>query len=212
MFEQLNFSAVDIYSLSSSLSFSEYVTMLKPLVLFILGMVVYSVFIFKFYRFLARKDIFSINLEKYSTSKHKFIRKGVSVLLYMLKHVLIFPLFVFFWFGILFSLLVFLSKTQTVDTIMLIAMSIVAAVRITSYYNEDLSKDLAKMLPFALLGIFLVDISYFNINTSIEKIMQIPSMWKTLIYYMVFVISLELVLRVLYSIKRAIIKNENTEA
>jgi len=36
---------------------------LKPLVIFVLGMVVYSIFIFKFYRFIAKKDVFELNLK-----------------------------------------------------------------------------------------------------------------------------------------------------
>ena len=38
----------------------------------------------------------------------------------------------------------------------LIATSVVGAVRILSYWTEDLSRDVAKMLPFGVLGVFLV--------------------------------------------------------
>ena len=63
--------------------------------------------------------------------------------------------------------------------------------------HEDLSKDLAKMLPFALLGIFLIDIGFFSWSASWELIREIPGLWKTMVYYLGFIIALELLLRML---------------
>ena len=97
-------------------------------------------------------------------------------------------------------MLAILSKTQDVGNILLISMTLVAAVRATAYYNEDLSRDLAKMLPFALLGIFLIDISFFSLQASIETIKLLPSMWKPMIYYFIFVVGFELLLRILSGI------------
>jgi len=52
------------------------------------------------------------------------------------------------------------------------------------------------MLPFALLGVFLVDISYFSWQSSLELVRQVPNFWKEIIYYLVFLIALEFVLRI----------------
>ena len=55
--------------------------LLRPLISFVLGMAVYAIFIFKFYKFLGRKDIFSLNLTKYEQAKFKGARmtlQGVS--------------------------------------------------------------------------------------------------------------------------------------
>lgn len=165
---------------------------LKPLILFVIGMLVYSVFIFKFYRFLGRRDIFEMNLKK------KYgVGKFLGVIWYGIEHILLFPLFVFIWFMVVSGLLMVLAKNQTASGILLISMALVATVRITAYYHEDLSKDLAKMLPFALLGIFLVDISYFSWSGSFELVKQIPSLWKTAGYYLGFIIALEFVLRII---------------
>lgn len=191
--------------LNFNLDVNEAINILKPLGLFVLGMVIYSVFIFRFYRFLARRDVFKLDLSKYNKAKHPLIEKFIGVILYIIEYVFLFPLFTFFWFGILTILLVFLSKEQTVQTILLISMAVVGAVRITAYYNEDLSKDLAKMLPFALLGIFIIDISYFNFSESFVKLYEIPSLLNMLLYYFIFILLLEFVLRIGYGILKPLL-------
>ena len=148
---------------------------LKPLVIFVLGMVVYSIFIFKFYRFIAKKDVFELNLKQYNKSSHPIIRKTFGIFFYLVEYILLFPLFAFFWFAILTGLLSFLSKNSSIQEILLVSVAVVAVVRATAYYKEDLSKDLAKMLPFALLGIFLVDVSFFTITSSSDVLKQLPA-------------------------------------
>ncbi|MBU0615914.1 MAG: hypothetical protein KJ601_07515 [Nanoarchaeota archaeon] len=181
-------------------SLGEAQSVTKPLVLFVVGIVAYAFFVFKFYRFLASRDIFDLNLQQYSGKGTGFFVKLLKLILYCIEYLLLFPLFSFFWFGIITALLAFLSKSNDISGILLIAMALVAAVRITAYFTEDLSKDLAKMLPFALLGVFLVDISYFSFQGSLEVLKQLPEMWKTIVYYLGFTILLEFVLRIGFSI------------
>jgi len=172
-------------------------SLLQPLLYYTIGIAIYSVFIFKFYRFIARKDIFNLDLNQYNTAGIAFFRKLIRIIYYIIEYILLFPIFAFFWFGILTALLAFLSKNQNLDNILLVSVAVVCAIRITSYYNEDLSKDLAKMLPFALLGVFLVDVSYFSFSDSITLLKTIPSIWEVLVYYMAFIFLLELVLRMI---------------
>jgi hypothetical protein len=96
---------------------------------------------------------------------------------------------------ILTVLLIFLAKNRSVDSILLVAMSVLAAIRVTAYYDQDLSRDLSKMLPFALLGVFLIDISYFSLPTSMQTLRQIPAQVENIIYYLFFIIGLEFLLR-----------------
>src|SRR3989344_2127259 len=125
------------------------------------------------------------------------------------QNLVLIPVLVFFWFGVLSILMLLLSRNHTPDTILLSTISIVAAVRITSYYNEDLSKDLAKMIPFALLGIFLVDISYFSLEKSIEVATQLPLYWKQFFYYLVFVVAIEFVMRGIDFLRHGFKKPDN---
>ena len=137
-------------------------TALRPLALFVVGITVYGVFVFHFYRFLARKDILDLNLSKHNEARHPFLRKTVAMVFYMFKS-LLFPLLVFFWFLVMAGLLFLMGKNQSIDNVMLAAMGVVAAIRICSYYNGALSTDIAKILPFALLGIVLIDNSLIRI-------------------------------------------------
>ena len=92
--------------------------------------------------------------------------------------------------------LAFLARGQTIDEILLISMAVLSAIRITAYYNEDLSRDLSKILPFAMLGVFLIDISYFSLSTSLDGLLGALLSWKTIVYYLGFMIGLEFVMRI----------------
>jgi len=62
------------------------------------------------------------------------------------------------------------------------------------------------------LAFFLIDgVGAFDWTQSWSLIMQVPSLLDTLIYYFVFVFALELILRVVYSMTRALSsRDENT--
>ena len=181
-----------------TLSVKEAIQVAKPLVAFVIGMVVYAVFIFKFYRFIATRDIFKLNLAEYSRSRWEDVKEAIVFLFYILEHIIIFPLLTFIWFIFFSALLIFLSENQSVNTLFLFSMAIVATTRISAYYNEELARDIAKTLPLTLLGIFLVTgLSYFSPESALLAIKSILLMWKTIVYYLFFIVSLEIVLRIL---------------
>ena len=77
-------------------------------------------------------------------------------------------------------------------------MALVGAVRVAAYYNESLSQDLAKLLPFTLLGILLKDIGNFSFAFAWDTLSRLPEYWQTALVYLVFVIALEFFLRIIY--------------
>ena len=181
-----------------TIDLAEALAILGPLALIIGGITVYGVFVFNFYRFLARKDIFTLDLQKHNQAKRPALRKTISVIFYTFKCLMLYPVFVFFWFLVMAVLLYFLSRNQSIDVVMLIAMGVVGAIRICSYYKEALSTDISKILPFALLGIMLIDNSVIRLVESTESVREVALQWETLIsmaYYLGFVVSLELLLR-----------------
>ena len=169
---------------------------LRPLIIFVLGMAIYAVFIFNFYRFLGRKNIFDLDLDKYQQSRFQFLQVVLQLVFYVIKYLVVFPFVAFAWFVILTALLAFLAKGKPIENILLVAIAVLSAIRVTAYYNEDLSRDLAKMLPFALLGIFIVDVDYFSFPGSIEALREATALWENVAYYLLFVIGLEFVLRI----------------
>ncbi|MFH1310994.1 MAG: hypothetical protein ABIH65_01155 [Nanoarchaeota archaeon] len=181
---------------------SEGIDLIKPLGLFIIGLAIYVWFIFKFYRLLARREIFKLDIDE---KKHygKF-KSFLLRFIYLIRYIVIFPVFLLFWVLILSVILAFLSKNTPIEGILLIAVALVGVIRFMTYYNEDLSRDLAKMMPFALLGVFLVDASYFVTTNSIEKIWQFFDLWKLIVYYLIVIILMEFVLRTLRGIVNSI--------
>ena len=178
------------------LNFAEAVNLLQPAAIFAVGVAIYAILIFNLYRFMSRRDIFNLDFSRYEESGNPVLRKSIHLFFYICKYLLIFPLFAFFWFGVLVVMVAFLSKTKEVEDLLLIAMAVLMSVRVTSYYTEDLSRDIAKMLPFALLGIFLINLSYFDFDTSTELLNRVGSEWKSIFYYWVFIVLLEFVLRI----------------
>mgnify|MGYP003990088249 FL=1 len=64
------------------------------------------------------------------------------------------------------------------------------------------------MIPFALLGVFLVDISFFSVGETIETAKQLPSLALQLIYYLLFVTLLEFVMRITHGITSMVVRKE----
>lgn len=184
------------FNLLRELNFAEAVNLLQPAAVFAVGVAVYAILIFNLYRFMSRRDIFNLDFSRFEESGHPFLRKSIHLFFYICKYLLIFPLFAFFWFGVLVVMVAFLTKTTEVEDLLLIAMAVLMSVRVTSYYTEDLSRDIAKMLPFALLGIFLINLSYFDFDTSTELLNRVGTEWKSIFYYWVFIVLLEFVLRI----------------
>ena len=168
---------------------------LGPLALIMLGITVYGVFVFNFYRFLARKDIITLNLQKHNQAKRPALRKTITVIFYIFKCLVLYPVFVFFWFSVMAGLLYVLSRNHTTETVMLVAMGVVGAIRICAYYKDALATDIAKILPFALLGIMLIDNSIVRIVQSAEGVREAALQWETVVYYLVAVVTIEFVLR-----------------
>jgi len=133
-------------------------------------------------------------------------KKSGSTLLYILKYFVIFPIFVGFWFTILTAFLFVMAKNVTIRQVALISMALVSTIRITSYLKEDLSRDLAKLVPLALLAIFLIDPNFFSWSLLMERLNTVPSLGWEIFKFLTFSILLEWVLRILYFVKRNYIR------
>ena len=180
--------------------------LLGPVGVYVLGMSVYAIFIFKFYRFVAARDMFGLDLSRYEESRYRLVRRVLSVVMYVVKYLIVFPAFAFFWFAVLTLILTFLSKDRAFADVLLIALATVSAIRVTAYYSEDLSRDLAKILPFAVLGIFLIDASFFEIRESLSALERASDHRETILYYLLFLVMLEFALRLLRAVLRPVFR------
>ena len=174
--------------------------MLFPVAIYVIGMALYAMFIFKFYRFVSARDMFGMDLSRYQESRFRWVRRILHVIMYIAKYLIVFPAFAFFWFAVLTLILSFLSKDRPITDVLLIALATVSAIRVAAYYSEDLSRDLAKILPFAVLGIFLIDASFFDISDSLDVLKEANVHRERILYYLLFLVAVEFVLRMLLGV------------
>jgi len=164
-----------------------------------IAIAIYAVIIYKFYRYIATRDCF-----KPSERKH-------TKLMGFLKYFFLFPFVAVIYFMGFSLMLLFLSKDISVGVVLSTSFAVILAIRITAYYTEDLSKDLAKMLPFALLGLFLVSPSFFEYQDVIDKVNSFPDFANTAVQFIIFLIIVEWILRILLSIRYTIfLKKDKT--
>ena len=189
---------MDIYDvLPTELNIYDALDLLRPVSVYIGGMVVYAVFVFTFYRFVASRDVFALDLSKYEESRYAWLRSFLQVIMYIAKYIILFPVFAFFWFAVITLILAFLAKNQSFSDVLLMGLATVGTIRVAAYINEDLSRDLAKMLPFAVLGIFLINTSFFTITDSLTILNESINFADNIIYYLLFLIALEFALRLI---------------
>ena len=194
------------------LSVDEALRVLGPVAVYALAMAIYAVFIFRFYRFIAGRDMFNLDFSKHDNSSIPVLRDLLHLVGYVAKYVILFPACAFFWFAVLTLMLSFLSEGREMSDILLIALATVSTIRVCAYYDEDLSRDLAKILPFAVLAIFLIDTTFFDVEASLEVLRQTRGLAETIFYYLAFLIALEFGLRFVYGLFRAVFPAKKAES
>ena len=181
-----------------------------PVTFYVLGIVVYAVFIFRFYRFIASRDMFALDFSRHEQSRFLWVRRILHVVMYILKYLIVFPAFAFFWFAVLTFILALLSKERPVSEILVIALATVGVIRVAAYYNEELSRDVAKILPFAVLGLFLIDASFFEVSKSLNVLKSVDDYRESILYYMLFIVALEFTMRLILGVVALFIRWKNT--
>ena len=165
------------------------------LFLLVILIVAYSIIFWKFYRFIATKNVFGLDLNKYNKSKHRTVEKILAGLLYFVEYIIIIPFLMFFWFAVLTFFLLLLTVNIEINTILIISALVISAIRMTSYYKEDLSRELAKLLPFNLIAIAMLTPGFFDLERIIGNFSNLSGFFGNVIIYLLFMIVLEIVLR-----------------
>ena len=184
------------FSIKSVLS-GDFSAML-PILYLVVSIAIYSIVIWHFYRFIARRNSFKLTAKKHP--------KIVG----FLKYFFIYPFVAFLFFAGFSLMLLFITKNLEIIDVLSTSFAIIAAIRIAAYYNEDLSKDVAKMLPFALLAVFLIDSSYFRFEDIIDKVYSIPEFFTVCIQFILFIVLMEWVLRIMLIIRIGL-RNKNVK-
>ena len=137
----------------------------------------------------------------------------------VLKYFFIYPFVAFLFFIGLSIIFNIIAGDMETSLVLSTSFSLIMAIRVTAYYSQDLSKDLAKMLPFALLGVFLIDPSYFGLESQFElgamigRFEQIPTLLTEGTQYILLIVIVEWILRLALKIRYMIIpKKRKTSA
>lgn len=171
------------------------------LIFFTSVIVLYSVFVYYFYRFLAKKNILELNLNQYNNYDDSDKVKIFAVIFYVIEYIIIMPVISFFWFIVFAVLILVLAQQMSLETVLLISAALIASVRITAYISENLSQELAKLIPLVLLGLAITTPDFFNGPAILERVIQVPSLFNNILYYLGFIMVIELFMRFATSIE-----------
>jgi hypothetical protein len=157
--------------------------------------VVYSIFIWKFYKSISTKNLFELNLNKYNKTEHPVMSKTLAIIFYIIEYLMVFPFLIFIWFAVFTIFLIFLTENLEIGALLLISATVIASIRLTSYYRKKLSEDLAKLIPFTLLAVSLLNPQFFSIERVFNQFQELSLIPGEILIYLVFIIILEVILR-----------------
>ncbi|MBI4440042.1 hypothetical protein HY638_03655 [Candidatus Woesearchaeota archaeon] len=147
---------------------------------------------FFYHKQLSRRDLFEIPR---IDSKSRFVN-FIDRFIYFFKYLVIFPLYSFIWFLIFSFLLALIAKSRPMVEIMFFGIVMVSVTRISAYVSPKLAEDMAKLLPWALIIVFLTDpqsVTPDSFQVSFSNFVQeIPKVAK----YLFFIAFVEWVLRI----------------
>jgi hypothetical protein len=166
------------------------------------GILIYAFTVFHFYKALSRRDLFKSGPQKKNASFW-------DVLVQLAKYGLLFPLIIFLWLVILVFLLFMVSSGSTSE-ILLSATAIVVAVRIASYYNEELSTEIAKTVPILLLATFLYAPSKLTLATLLPKALEFYQQLGKTEAFLIFLVVLEWIFRASLAVVNLVSKGRET--
>ena len=72
--------------------------------------VLYAIFIWKFYKSIAKKNLIGLDLSRYNKAKHPVLVKLVAAGLYFIEYILILPFLIFLWFAFFTVFLILLTE------------------------------------------------------------------------------------------------------
>jgi hypothetical protein len=194
---------MDILNLTQAapteVSIQSFLSVCTPLIFYMLGVVLYALFVFRFYKWLARKDVLGLHLHKRHAGEG-IISRILKIMMYTLENLILIPIFILIWSAVLAAFIIVLSKGLTTQQILLSSVALVACVRVAAYYSRNLAEDLGKMIPFTLLALFIFDTRSLAFGQSLEMLDELTGMWLIGLYYLLFVVILEFTMRIIHSL------------
>jgi len=159
---------------------------------------IYAIFIWKFYKFISKKTPLGLTLNKYQKSEQISSHNLIKATLYFLEYIILLPFIIFMIFVVFTFFLLVLSQGH-ISQILMISAVVIASIRVASYYKEELAQDIAKLLPLTLLGVAVLNPNNFTQTQYFENVLTqlnlIPSFLSSILSYLAFIVILEATLR-----------------
>ncbi len=174
------------------------------------GIACYAILVGTFYTLLSRRVLYHLDLRDHLGGEIRGWKKASKIASFVLSYTLVFPLITFLWFVALSVLLYVLSRTLSLASVFMLSLSVVASIRVCAYYKEEIAVDVAKLLPLALLGVLLVDPTYFNESMVRFRLLELFRSLPQFIPYLGIAIGIEWLLRILLACKRAVLGHKET--
>ncbi len=164
------------------------------------GILVYALAVNFFYQIISKRVMFG--------AREKDGQVSVGGPLHGFLYLIFFPLFSFGFFLLLSVSLIFLGGSdQDLAVTFTLAMAVVLAVRVSAYFSEATSHDVAKMLPLGLLGVILVRAEFADFQASVARLATIADFADLVALYFGIVVIVEYLLRTIYLVLK-IIRND----
>ena len=160
-----------------------------------LAISLYTAIVGSFYNFISKRELYKLRTSKRGGWLGEISRMG-GVALMVLNYTLVFPLITFAWFALISASIYIISDTASLEAVFLITISILISVRLLAYYRESISVDLAKILPLALLGVFIVDHAEYSVELVRQKIALLVAAAPAFLPYLAYAVVLEWSLKI----------------
>ncbi len=166
---------------------------------YVLSLAIGMYIVWYLYKKIANRDMFSIEMNE-GKGFTGIIKNIINSIMYIFKYGVLFPVYTFGMFLLLATSLFFLSTGVSIEMIMLMTIVIISVVRLLAYVNEETAQELSKMVPFAMIAFFITNpnISNYQYNFPDIALLTSAQMLNTLSEYVIFLIGLELGLRLLF--------------
>lgn len=204
-FNLLNESLIGL-STFGGLSHSSIQPILLRLTLLTITILLYAIFVYYSYKLFSRKNLIDFNFKFYIESTRPILSSILGFFVYLIKYLVVLPFFVIAWFTFYSLFLLILAKNLDINTILMISTALIAVIRISSFTNNTLSQDIAKMLPFTLLGLALTGEKLFSWDLIRSRLSEIPALFSSFPVYLLFIFIVEFVLRIIDAIRIFILR------
>lgn len=166
------------------------------LVYFTIIAINYVFYITHYHKFLSKKNFLGLDLYKNELVDHPFFSKLFSIIFYIIEYLLVLPIVTIIWFYFFASFLFVLTDLGVINTLAVSAL-MVATARVLAFVDENKSAHFTQVTAIAFFVMFFIGpIHTDSYGSFIERLLQLPFLYNYILYFLIFIISVELFLKI----------------